>query len=90
MRGGVGGAGNDRRQARDELDAGARCLEVGDLSGAVRRLRAARSVRPASIASPFDKWLADAEARLKADQAASVVRAAVVLAQGAAAAEFAK
>ena len=90
VRGGVGGAGDDRRQARDELDAGARCLEVGDLSGAVRRLRAARSVRPASIASPLDDWLADAEARLKADQAASVVRAAVVLAQGQAAAEFAK
>ncbi|CAH0366394.1 unnamed protein product [Pelagomonas calceolata] len=90
VRGGVGGAGDDRRQARDELDAGARCLEIGDLSGAVRRLRAARSVRPASIASPLDDWLADAEARLKADQAASVVRAAVVLAQGQAAAEFAK
>ena len=71
---------------RDIVEA----LERGDLSGAVRRLRAARSVRPASIASPLDDWLADAEARLKADQAASVVRAAVVLAQGQAAAEFAK
>ena len=38
----------------------------------------------------FHAGLADAEARLKADQAASVVRAAVVLAQGQAAAEFAK
>ena len=47
-------------------------------------------MRPTSIASPLDDWLADAEARLKADQAASVVRAAVVLAQGQAAAEFAK
>ena len=48
------------------------------------RLRASFHVRD------LDDWLADAEARLKADQAASVVRAAVVLAQGQAAAEFAK
>jgi hypothetical protein len=90
VRGGVGGTGDDRRTARDALDAGARCLEVGDLPGAVRRLRAARAVRPATIASPLDDWLADAEARLRADQATAVVRAAVVLAQSAPAAEFAK
>ena len=71
-RGGVGGAGDDRRQARDELDAGARCLEVGDLNGDAPAPEGG-AIRPARVHRVSFRYvrLADAEARL-ADQAASV------------------
>ena len=79
----TGASGATSPGRRGAVPRGRRFVGRGPAPGGA--LRAARVRR-----RPLDDRLADAEARLKADQAASVVRAAVVLAQGQAAAEFAK
>ena len=85
VRGGVGGAGDDRRQARDELDAGARCSRSARFeSGAVRRPPggAIRAARVASKTPTRERENRGRRGAVESGPGGFLVRAAVVLAQG--------